>query len=186
MRLFAAIELSDGVREAVAAEQERLRRRLHEPGINWVRPANMHLTLVFLGEIAEAAVPAIVEVMRADFTIHPFEVRFGTIGTFPDRGAPHVLWLGLDRGSAGVAAVHGEATSRLERLGVPREPRPFHAHLTLARWRRGGARSVRRTVAAWQIASSMPTLAVAGVTLFSSRLSPSGSTYTALAYARLT
>jgi len=54
VRLFVALELPDALRRAagerVAAEHPRL------PAARWTHPDNLHLTLVFLGEVEEAAV----------------------------------------------------------------------------------------------------------------------------------
>jgi 2'-5' RNA ligase len=179
MRLFTAIELSDEARGAVAREQERVRQELGAADISWVRPTHIHLTLVFLGEIPDAGVRALLAAMGEPLAFERFEMAFGTIGCFPERGAPRVLWLGVVQGREMVARVQNEIASRAERAGIHSDPRPFHPHLTLGRWRRGSraARRPRFDASAAVVARA----AVEMVTLFSSRLSPAGPTYTALA-----
>ena len=98
MRLFAAIDLNDEVRTAIAAEQKHIAAEFghaDRSSLKWVQPAQMHLTLVFLGEIAAAAVPPIVDAVSASLKVAPFTVAFERLGVFPPHGAPRVLWLGV-------------------------------------------------------------------------------------------
>ena len=48
MRLFVAVHLPQEIRERLALVQERLRRA--QADVSWVKPANLHITLKFLGE----------------------------------------------------------------------------------------------------------------------------------------
>ncbi len=48
MRLFVAVHLADDVRGRLAAVQNRLRPA--QADVSWVKPANLHITLKFLGE----------------------------------------------------------------------------------------------------------------------------------------
>src|SRR5438552_15393805 len=70
MRLFTAIELNEDTRQAIAAEQERiagvLGRSAAASSLKWIRSEHMHLTLVFLGEIAETQTPAVIDAMGKD------------------------------------------------------------------------------------------------------------------------
>jgi 2'-5' RNA ligase len=56
MRLFAAIDLTDAARAAVAAEQTTTIAALggHVAALKVVRPEHMHLTLAFAGEADQA------------------------------------------------------------------------------------------------------------------------------------
>ena len=82
MRLFAAVELGDDARAAIAAEQQRIGTALGAVArsLRFVRAAHMHLTLVFIGEIAEVGAGPIVEVMGGDITQAPFQLVFGGVG----------------------------------------------------------------------------------------------------------
>jgi 2'-5' RNA ligase len=185
MRLFLAIELTDAAREAIAAEQERIAVRLRSSSgrPRFVKPEHMHLTLVFLGEVADERVPAIVEAGATPIAQSSFVVGFGGIGTFPPRGAPRVLWLGVVEGEREVIALQAAVAARLVSLGVPPEARPFHPHLTLARWRDG--QGADRPPAEAGTPKTIARVEVRTVTLFQSRLSSNGPTYTALAQAPL-
>jgi 2'-5' RNA ligase len=75
--------------------------------------------------------------------------------------------------------------ARAATLGLPIEDRAFHPHLTLARWRESRPADRRRALAV----SPRGVVAAAhidGATLYQSRLSPAGPTYTPLARANLT
>jgi 2'-5' RNA ligase len=213
-RLFVAIELSDTVRRAIAAEQKRIVAAMNAvpvaPGdaVRCVRPDHLHVTLAFIGEVAEPLAAAIIEAWAEPLPAAPFDLAFGAAGVFPARGAPRVLWLGITSGVEHAGVVQQLAAARLEAIGIVLEEKPFHPHVTLARWRhgrragrtgrgnretterpeRGGglprAADVRRVIAS-QRGGSIASLAVGEVTLFQSRLSSTGSTYTPLARAPL-
>jgi RNA 2',3'-cyclic 3'-phosphodiesterase len=189
MRLFIAIELDDHARHAIAGEQTRLKAAFVEgdrSGLRWISPEHMHLTLAFLGEIDESRRQVVVEMMRRPIKGDRFAVVFGGLGVFPPRGAARVLWLGLASGVRQVMNVQQQVTERVARLGIPLEPRPFHPHLTLARWRTSheSARRHHGLPAAVQ-SDPVTRLDVEGVALIHSRLSQAGAGYTALCHSRL-
>lgn len=185
MRLFVALDLDDDARRAIAALQHRVVKALGtERSVKTVDPAHMHLTLAFLGEIAEPAVPAILDTFSANIDVRPFAANFTGLGVFPSRGAPRVLWLGLDEGTAEIVEVQREVAGRLDRAGVVLERRPFHPHLTLARWRASHPADRRRVLAVES--GAVARVCVDHVTLYQSRLSPAGPSHTALTRANLT
>jgi 2'-5' RNA ligase len=186
LRLFTAIDLDDGARDAVARLQRRLSERLTgDRSLKWVEPSRMHLTMVFLGEVADARVPAIIESLSSPIDARRFAIAFRGLGVFPPRGAPRVLWLNVAQGADALATVHGHVVKRLERLGVALEDRPFHPHLTLARWR--DSRPSDRTRALVPDTNDpIAPVGVDSIALYQSRLSSAGSAYTVLARATLT
>jgi RNA 2',3'-cyclic 3'-phosphodiesterase len=187
VRLFAAIDLSAATRAAIAAEQQRIRTALGSAGdaLKWVRPGNMHLTLVFLGHVDDERVPPLVDDFGRDIDLRPFEMTFAGIGAFPERGAPRVLWAGVGAATDAVIAVQRELAARVSRHGVTLEARDFHPHLTLARWS-ASRPSDRARVRAAAAAAILARQRVAAATLYQSQLLPSGARYTALAHANLT
>ena len=50
-RTFIALPLSPDITQKLADVQRTLRRRSPERAVSWVKPANVHVTLFFLGDI---------------------------------------------------------------------------------------------------------------------------------------
>jgi 2'-5' RNA ligase len=133
-RLFVAAWLP----EAAAREAARVLDRLRSAGgdVKWVSPENLHVTLRFLGDTDEGRVAALVDaVTDAAEGVSPFALALGTAGTFPPRGTPRVVWLGIDRGAREIADLARRVEERLVARGLVEEPetRPFRAHVTLGR-----------------------------------------------------
>jgi 2'-5' RNA ligase len=183
MRLFVAVDIDDRTRGGVARAIDVLRTALEAAQstarVSWVAPDRLHLTLQFIGQVSEDTAAAIEARLGPPFELPAFEMRLGSIGTFPPGGRPRVVWLALDRGADALAALHEEVQRRLADVPFRRESRAFSPHLTLARFKHGGTRvDVERI--------SRVALRPAGgctidhVTLYQSRLSPRGPTYTPL------
>ena len=122
MRLFVAIRLSDGLREALACVQESLRRQ----GVrgNYTPVENLHLTLAFIGEYPDAL--EALEVVRS-VPFEPFELRLQGIGAFGD-----LWWVGLERSEPLAACVRG-LRHALAGAGIPFDRKRFSPHITLVR-----------------------------------------------------
>jgi len=187
VRLFAAVDLSDETRDALAAEQRRLKKALEAAGepLKWVRPANAHLTLVFLGHVGDERVPLLVADLARDINRPAFEITFSGVGLFPQRGAPRVVWIGVGTGADALIALQHDLAARIAARAIALDAREYHPHLTLARWPSSRPSDRARIVAAAR-ADVLARQPVTGVTLYESRLQPSGARYTALARANLT
>jgi len=189
VRLFLAIDLDDAARAAIAREQKRMAAAIDrgEKALAWVAVDRMHLTLVFLGEVPDAPAARLVEAMAAPIARAPFAITFGGVDVFPPERArkpPRILWIGLAEGAEQTAAVREAVAARATAAGATFDDRAFHPHLTLARWRRS-VWSDRRRAAELARPGVIARIAVDHVTLFQSRLSSAGPSYTALARANL-
>src|SRR2546426_241206 len=129
MRAFIAIEIPDDIREAIAETQAKLKNTRAK--VSWTKPANIHLTLKFLGEISEEQCAA-VQAALTELTTHhsPFTVTVVGAGGFPSARSPRVLWIGCEEPTGVLAALQSEIEAALEKLGFPAEQRGFTAHLT--------------------------------------------------------
>ncbi|MBN1772933.1 MAG: RNA 2',3'-cyclic phosphodiesterase [Deltaproteobacteria bacterium] len=183
MRAFVAVPLGEEVVQAAARLSAELRRKLAEQGLSakWVLPANLHVTVRFLGEIAEAQVPAIGESLGPLVGRHAsFLVALRGLGCFPDAGRPSVLWAGFDQGVPQLERLAADVNRALDRLGFPEQDRPFHPHLTLARPRRGAPPPDLTSVVAERAAEELGSTVVRDVVLFRSTLRPKGPLYQAV------
>jgi 2'-5' RNA ligase len=183
MRLFIAIELSDAVRRALAATQESLRPRC--PDVRWIAPEQLHLTVKFLGDVADNDVTAVSEAMAsAAATSKPFAMRIGEYGCFPERGAVRIVWTSAVEENGLLGGCVAAVEAQIEPLGFPREHRPFAAHITIGRVREDRSQGKLRTlVQAYR--GQVIEQEVLSLTLMSSALSPKGSTYMAVSRAKL-
>lgn len=185
MRLFIATDLDDTSRADIAQLQNRLAKRCSvRAAPKWTKPAQMHLTLAFIGEASDDVATRIVAAMDRPVVAAPFEAVFDRVGMFPPRGAPRVLWLGVGDGAAAMVALQKEIAARLETLGVDLERRPFQPHLTLGRWR-DARPSDRRAFDVNGDPEVVARVRVDHATLYRSQLAASGSIYTPIARVRL-
>jgi 2'-5' RNA ligase len=187
--------LTDETRREIAAEQARVAAGLRDaPGrLRWSRPDQMHMTVVFIGAVAGDDVGRVVDAVGAPVQQDAFEIGFSSLGVFPPRGAPRVLWLGVDEGEDALNELHDIITSRLRASGVAFDDKPFHPHLTLARWRdsRPADRRAVAALAARKPSRRVARMPVTQVSLYESRAAVgpgtagAGPTYTPLAHAPL-
>ena len=177
LRAFLAVSLPADARACAAEAVETL--RVAVPGdVRWTSPDNHHLTLKFLGEIAEDRVDPLVERAGAKLaTVAPFEVALAGFGAFPSAREARVLWLGVARGAAALAKLARKLDSAARITGAERERRPFTAHLTLGRLRAPARVEIERlappTSVAWTVSE---------VVLYESRLAPDGARHVPLAH----
>jgi 2'-5' RNA ligase len=176
MRLFIGLELSDDVRSRAAAIAASLRKKLgSRVTARWMTAENLHVTLWFIGEVAEDRAAAVMQSVDATFMTPSFDLELRGAGAFPLRGAPRVLWIGVGAGQDSMIGLHDELASRLKPLGFEGERRPYSAHLTLARVKECTARDVRNILRG--ISADAGRCRIGALTIFRSRLSPKGAAY---------
>lgn len=133
MRLFVAVNLPAGIKDEIGAATSPL-RDAGDP-FRWVDAEALHLTLSFLGEVAETRVEMLLDALRAVALRHePFVLGIGRIGAFPNLRRPRVLWMGT-AAAGGLVRLQADTAAALEPLGFPPEKRAYSPHLTLARAR---------------------------------------------------
>ena len=67
MRLFTAVELTDAARAAVSIVQQQALQGVQGSGrLRLVKPEHQHLTLIFIGEVAEERGVRITDAMGQD------------------------------------------------------------------------------------------------------------------------
>lgn len=180
MRLFVGIPVSTAVAVAVSDLVELLRskaaRLAPTSRLTWVSGERLHVTVRFIGHVADGKVSGIVEALRPPLGLDPFDLTVAGVGVFPPKGAPRVIWAGLSSGRDRLGALEQIVSDRLAAAGVDRESRPFNPHLTLARVRDAdGLRA--ETLLEGVGAASFGATPVDAITLFESRLSPRGPAY---------
>ena len=187
LRLFVALAFPDEVRAELRRAADAM-RAFAPHGTRWANVDGAHLTLRFIGSTPPDAVPPLGEaIVRAAEGIAPFELLLGGAGVFPPRGAPRVLWVGVDGALDALTGLHGSVEDALEATGIPRDERTFAPHVTFARvntrlWR-DESQALRASVVALDVRRIAFTVEEVG--LYHSDLLPTGAVYTCLTSARL-
>lgn len=179
MRAFVAIEIDEAVRCALAAFVEELDRP-RQP-VKWTAPENIHLTLKFLGDVAEDRVAQAAQIVGdCAQGIGPFALTARGTGAFPNVQRPRVIFAAAQDERDAAHELARRLDERMAELGVAREERPFQCHLTLGRVREPlslPALSAKLTAASEREFGKMT---ATQVTLFESKLTPRGPIYRAV------
>ena len=130
MRLFVAVDVDEMVRERVKPALEKF---VELSGIKAVEPENLHITLLFLGEVNEGRVGEI-EDSLSSIEFEPFKIAFHGMGAFPNPKSPRVVWIGVKENGE-LTKLANAVYGKLRRLGFKRD-KDFSAHLTIARVKR--------------------------------------------------
>ncbi len=122
MRLFVAIELSEDLQKSMTATMHDLKIK----GVkgNYVPVRNLHLTLAFLGEVADLA--AVENALRG-IQYKAFKLSLSSMGTFGD-----LLWVGT-KGNQGLAAAAKSVREALDENGITYDGKKFTPHITIVR-----------------------------------------------------
>jgi 2'-5' RNA ligase len=134
MRIFVGLAIPEEIRARLAEYMQRVRS--HAPDAPWVKPESLHVTLKFIGESNDARVQQVKDAL-ARIRAVPFTVEFKDVGFFPNHKSGRVFWAGV-HGGAELPQLASQVDQELETLGIEREKRDYHPHLTLAR---SGSRS---------------------------------------------
>jgi 2'-5' RNA ligase len=185
IRTFIAIDPGKAIHDRIIALQETLARTGAE--VKWVEPTNLHLTLLFLGEVDEREIPPVCQAV-ADVTAKQmaFSMTVESAGCFPNSRRPRVLWVGISTGSQEVCTLHDALELPLLELGCyRREDRKYTPHITLGRIKTDPGTDQLAAALAKNVAWKGGDTTVREVHVMSSKLSPQGPEYTVLSRAKL-
>lgn len=183
-RTFLGVAVSDDTRRRCSTLQQELAA---VADVKWVEPQNLHVTLLFLGELDDRD---LVEVCKVATTAArrepPFVLRVSGLGAFPTPRRPKVLWGGIVEGADSLLRLHAATAAPLIESGIYRkEDRDYTPHLTFGR--------ANADEDSTRLALELPrrvnwdggTTAVEEVLVFSSELRRAGPEYAVLARSRL-
>ncbi len=136
-RLFVAIEIPEAVQREVARRADPLRESLSAGGkTRWVDPRGLHLTVLFLGDIAADLVPWLGEELAAACAPRtPFSLALSGAGTFPPTRPARVAWVGMTVPRELITLERALNAAAGEAIGHPPAEPPFVPHHTVARCR---------------------------------------------------
>ena len=168
LRLFVGLALPDGVIARLSIMCAGL------PGADWVAPANMHLTLRFIGEVDESAAEEI-DGMLAGIEAEAFSLELDGIGTFGDGAKARSVWAAV-KPSPALSHLQAKVESAVVRAGLPPEGRKFTPHVTLARLHRPHPARLEAFIAGNGLFQAGP-FRIPQFTLFESRLGKGAPVY---------
>lgn len=188
MRLFVAVDIVEEIRERLNVFADGLRG--FAPDARWTGPETFHLTLKFIGERADADLPALQQALGG-IRAAPTTIHVRGHGFFPTAKAARVFWVGIESDENLQVLARSVDAATVASLGIPSEAHEFTPHLTLARagsgrprWKSGDAPSgVFRRLQEKLAALPSPefgTMTAHEFFLYESKLSPSGARYTKL------
>ncbi|HUY73046.1 MAG TPA: RNA 2',3'-cyclic phosphodiesterase [Candidatus Dormibacteraeota bacterium] len=104
------------------------------PEFRWVPPANLHLTVRFVGSVERELVDRVAGRLETA-GLSSFELELGDLGTFRRGRLVRVVWVGLRSGAEQASELAARVEAECDRAGLASEARAFQPHLTLARAR---------------------------------------------------
>ena len=180
IRSFLAFELPPDIKSTVARISGEMRKSTLD--VKWIRADNIHLTMVFMGNIKSEDIGAIgKEIQKVCLRYGPFDVSLHGLGCFPNKRNPRVIWLGLDGDLDRMSFFRDHLQEALRPFGIKGEKRRYRPHLTLGRTRK----SYRRSPALGEFLLKYgdlanPVCSLSELILFKSDLKPGGAEYTKL------
>jgi 2'-5' RNA ligase len=170
MRLFVGLDLPWELRERLAGLAGGI------PGARWLPPANYHITLRFIGEVAAHQAEEI-DILLGSLRARGFPLSLAGVGTFAKAGRAVALWVGVER-TPQLDLLQSKIETACQRAGLEPERRRFTPHVTLARLDNAAEAKLVGWVQSHNLFRAEP-VPVAQFTLFSSLLGKEASVYTA-------
>ena len=184
-RTFIAVPLEEGVRAKIVGLQEELAQAGTD--VKWVEPENLHVTLLFLGEVdLRDSVDICRAIHRVTERLPPFAMTVSSVGCFPNLRRPRTLWVGVAEGNPELVRLHDLIENELLQLGgYRREERGYTPHITLGRIKTDDVTAELRTGLKDRADWPGGRQTVREVHVMTSDLRPTGPTYTVLSREKL-
>jgi len=182
-RCFAAVNLPAHLKDFVATEQARIRSQINSHAFRFVLPEQLHLTLLFIGDLAVDKLDQAKDALTKACENHSrFELTLSSPGCFPNPRRPKVLWLGIGGELNALHTLQESVSHQLSLYVQKQDNKTFHPHLTLARIKFEDKELSRNLSAYLTKAHEEPAFPesaweVNSIELMRSELTPSGSKY---------
>jgi 2'-5' RNA ligase len=180
IRSFLAFELPVDIKRIIMAISEDVRQLPLD--VRWVNVTNIHITIVFMGDVQEEQIKPIQGIIRdVCLGYGPFSIAIKGIGLFGSRRNPRVLWIGLDGAIDRMGYFRDDLQKKLRSFGIKEEKRRFKPHLTLGRFRKGARAGAHlNDFLSNHHDLTSPDCTIKELVLFKSDLRPGGAVYSKL------
>jgi RNA 2',3'-cyclic 3'-phosphodiesterase len=128
MRLFVALEIPEALCENLAAIRKNFSSI--DPGLRWVPPENLHVTLKFIASVPNDKLEAIIDALRHVRADKSINLKFSGMGGT----AAGVYWASIEPDPA-LEKLAADIDHCLAPIGIAKENRAFHPHVTIARFK---------------------------------------------------
>jgi 2'-5' RNA ligase len=134
-RAFLAFEVSDASKKWVENKKQEIMKKF-KGTVRWAKRDNMHVTLHFFDKIAEKTIHSLNFPLRTlAEKSQPFHLKINSLGAFPNRNNPRVIWAGLkyvdEKDTLGM--FYAGLCNLIKEAGLPAGKRPYRPHITLGR-----------------------------------------------------
>lgn len=185
VRCFVALELQPEIVGVLAAASSALRREAPAwRDEKWVAEDNLHITLKFLGPIAEDRIESLQFALATALADQrPFSLRLACVSAVPSAKRCSMVWASFDDSPDRACERMADGVdATVAAFGVEKESRRFTAHVTLARARRPHRLHTDALLAANEALNcTNASMSVPSATLFASTLTRHGPIYQRLA-----
>jgi 2'-5' RNA ligase len=130
-RIFIGIKVNPS--SALLLKISELKSFLLNSEIKWVELDNMHVTLMFLGDVEVSQLPEIsLHLESISKSFKPFEIKLVGFGKFGTHKSSSVIWVGIKQ-AKDLILLADRIAGAMCNLGFEKENRPFKPHLTIGR-----------------------------------------------------
>jgi 2'-5' RNA ligase len=176
-RGFISVDISE------IGDLAKLEHELHGVGAG-MRSVSMdivHVTLKFLGDTEEAAIPKIVTAMeKAAKGVPPFDIVLKDVGAFPTRDHIRIVWVGMENAEP-LISMANILDEECALLGFEKEKHPFSPHLTVGRMKDPRGTEQVKAIMEQFSGHDFGKRPVSSIRLKKSVLTPNGPIYTTAA-----
>ncbi len=140
-RLFIAINLPMELKRELANAEKEINSAFPEEIANagllkWVEMENLHITLIFIGQVGDNAVPKLAEAINSVIKNYkPMEIKAKKVCYGPPKAMPpRLIWLELEKNSQ-LKNLAQDLQKAVLKTGILQntDEREFAGHITLAR-----------------------------------------------------
>lgn len=177
-RLFVGIDVSHLLKDVIDMTSSTIECERND--IKWNTGTNLHITLLFLGDIDRSLIPKIINTINDSYLVEPFKISIESTGVFPNQLYPKIFWLGIKKGSQYIEGLHNGLEKNLKQFLIIKNNNLFVPHITI------GRANSNMNYKKLNIQNYLNTLYdpiridVNSIGLYESKLCPEGSNYTLL------
>jgi 2'-5' RNA ligase len=132
LRTFIALELPESHKQDILSYLT-LWSRLHKTGINWVKPENLHLTLLFIGDTHSGDIPQLSEdIFKETIKNKKFSLKPIGFELFPAK-EPRLLWVKLLAEDNSIFSFAKQLTHIVKELQYTPDAKALKLHITVGR-----------------------------------------------------